>query len=178
MAPSRLATATPRVRAHSAAPPRVRRERVPIGVRIVEIGLAVPVDPVGIAESGRFAGQLDLPDDPARLGWYRYGASPSSLAGSVVLGGHLDTRADGIGPLVKLRGLKAGDRIVVTLSGGGSVAYRTKSVTRVAKRAVDTDQLFDRGGPRRLYVITCAGRYVREKGGYQDNLVVMAVPED
>lgn len=178
VAPTRLATATPRVRAHSAEPPPIRREPAPIGIKIVDIGLALPIDAVGIAASGRFPGQLDLPKDPARLGWFKYGSSPSSRAGSVVLGGHLDTRADGIGPLVKLRDSKSGDRILVTLVGGGSVAYRVKSVVRIAKRAVDTDRLFNRDGPRLLYLITCGGRYLRERGGYQDNLVVMAVPED
>ncbi len=37
-------------------------------------------------------------------------------------------------------------------------------------------ELFARSGPARLTVITCGGPYLADQGGYQDNVVVTAVP--
>ena len=38
------------------------------------------------------------------------------------------------------------------------------------------EELFARTGPERLWIITCGGEYLPDEGGYQQNLVVTAVP--
>jgi hypothetical protein len=134
--------------------------------------LRMPIVPTGIAADG----QMELPADPARIGWYRFGPSPTSRAGSVVLGGHLDSREYGVGPLVRLYRTKPGDPIELRLADGTIQRYRTEAVRDVAKQALALDAIFDRGGPRRLQIVTCGGEYLPDRGGYQDNLVLTAVP--
>lgn len=138
------------------------------------VGLRIPVDPVGVVTEGRLAGQLELPPDPARIGWYRFGPAPSSAHGSVVVGGHLDSRRYGVGPLVRLRRVRPGATVTVEDSRGGIRRYRVTDVRRLAKRTLPVRELFDRDGPAKLQVVTCGGAFDRRRGGYQENLVVTA----
>jgi sortase (surface protein transpeptidase) len=138
---------------------------------ISRLGVSMPVVPTGVASGG----QMALPDHPQQVGWYRYGPRPGELSGSVVLGGHVDSRAYGIGPLAALGRLERGDRIVVQQAAGRQV-YRVRSVQLITKRALPVAALFDRSGPAALRILTCGGPYDPSRGGYQDNLVVTAVP--
>jgi len=138
------------------------------------IDLRVPVVATGVATDG----QMQLPADPARIGWYSYGPAPGSGRGSVVLGGHLDSRQYGVGPLVRLARTRPGDVIELGLLDGRTMRYRTEAVRNVDKQALALDDVFDRNGPRRLRLITCGGEYLPDRGGYQQNLVVTAVPAE
>ena len=131
----------------------------------------MPVEATGIDRDG----QMALPEQPSRVGWYRFGARPGSRVGSAVLAGHVDSERFGIGPLARLRSLRPGDRVVVTTSRG-QVAYEVVSVRQVRKQREALAAAFDRGGKARLSIITCGGRYLRNQGGYTDNVVVTAEP--
>ena len=96
--------------------------------------------------------------------------------GSAVLGGHLDSREYGIGPLAVLRRLRDGDVIVVRTTTGRET-FRVTSIRMIRKQALPLRTLFDRDGQRRLRIVTCGGPYIRSRGGYQDNLVVTAIPD-
>jgi hypothetical protein len=144
-------------------PRRVILPRVGIDMQIVATGV-------------RRDGQMELPDDPREIGWYRFGALPGDDRGSAVLGGHVDSERYGAGPLAKLAGVERGDRIVVTGPDGERLRYRVTRVERISKAALPTDRLFDPGVAHRLVVVTCGGRYLPEAGGYEDNIVVIATP--
>jgi hypothetical protein len=109
------------------------------------------------------------------LGWYRFGPAPGAGTGSVVLAGHLDSVRYGLGPLVGLREVEVGDGVRVTRSDGTVEDYTVVDVRRFEGSALP-EELFARTGPERLRIITCGGEYVPDQGGYQQNLVVTAVP--
>jgi hypothetical protein len=149
----------------------------PVVVRPVELVAAtarirMAVLPTGVAADG----QMALPPDPRTIGWYRFGPAPSEARGSVVLGGHLDSREYGVGPLVRLSQLRPGDELAVRLANDRTVRYRTVRVESVSKQSLALAKVFDRSGPPMLRVVTCGGDYDRDRGGYQDNLVVSAEP--
>jgi hypothetical protein len=121
-------------------------------------------------------GQMELPDDPREVGWYRFGALPGDARGSAVLGGHVDSVRYGVGPLARLAGVEVGARIAVTGPDGDQLRYRVTAVERISKAALPTDRLFDPDVKHRLVVVTCGGRYLPEAGGYEDNIVVIATP--
>lgn len=160
-----------RVGVRPATLPAVRSTAAPTLLRIPRLGVDLPVDPSGVSDDG----QMALPDDPGRLAWYRFGAGPMSARGATVLGGHVDTIEDGAGPLARLALLSPGDRLQV-LVGDDEVAYRITSVTRIPKVRLDTGEVFARSGPPRLHLLTCGGAYLPDRGGYQDNVVVVARP--
>lgn len=131
----------------------------------------MPIDRSGVTGDG----QMDLPDRPDRIGWYRYGPRPGDPSGSAVLAGHVDSREFGIGPLAQLRQLKRGDRIIVEHADGKQV-YAVRQIQLISKRTVPLDEVFDRAGAAKLRIVTCGGPYVPSRGGYLDNLVISADP--
>lgn len=163
-------TASPRAQVDTApavapSPPRT------VGVRVPAADLDSRVRPVGVSVDG----QMALPPDPEVMGWYRFGPAPGEGTGSVVLAGHLDSARYGLGPLVGLREVEVGDEVSATRVDGTALAYTVVDVRRYDRQALP-DELFARTGPERLRIITCGGEYLPEEGGYQENLVVTAVP--
>lgn len=144
----------------------------PVRVTMGSVDVDATVRPVGVSGDG----QMRLPPDPRVLGWYRFGPAPGAVTGgSVVMAGHLDSRRLGLGPLVRLRDLRAGEDIEVTLSDGTTSSYTVVGLRRFDRQALPAE-LFSRRGPERLHVITCGGEYLPDAGGYQQNVVVTAAP--
>lgn len=153
-------------RPEEAAPPR--------RVVIPSVDIAMPVTATGVTKDG----QMALPDDPQRIGWYRFGALPGDPIGSAVLGGHIDSLRYGVGPLARLASVRDGARITVTGADGQPLRYRVTSVERITKAALPVDRLFDPEVGHRLVIVTCGGRFLPDAGGYEDNIVVIADPVD
>jgi sortase (surface protein transpeptidase) len=122
------------------------------------------------------AGLMDLPDRPTRIGWYSYGPRPGGHIGSAVLGGHVDSRKYGIGPLADLDRLSRGDQIIVSTASGSS-HFEVESVRRISKQALPVSEIFARNGSPKLRVVSCGGAYIPSRGGYTDNVVVTATPQ-
>lgn len=146
---------------------------LPARVTMPSTDIISPLRPVGVARDG----QMELPPNPGVMGWYRFGAVPGERdGGSVVLAGHLDSKRFGLGPLVRLRNLRPGDPVQVTLGDGTRRTYRVTGLERFDRQALPAF-VFSRSGPERLRVITCGGEYDAAAGGYQQNLVVTAAPD-
>lgn len=147
-------------------------EATPVQLVASTVGVRMGVVAKGVSDDG----QMDLPADPRRVGWYRFGPSPTAERGSAVLAGHVDSKRFGVGPLSRLREIAKGDVIRVVTSDGRTIRFRTTSVRSIDKDELPLDAVFERAGPLRLRIVTCGGDYDRRDGGYQDNVVVTAVP--
>jgi sortase (surface protein transpeptidase) len=147
-----------------------RRTAPPVRLRVPSLGLDTAVRAVGVADDR----QMRLPADPRVLGWYRYGPAPGG-EGSVVLAGHVDSRRFGVGPLSRLQTIEVDALIAVAGRSGRVRTYRVDSIERFDRQALPA-AVFARTGPERLRLVTCTGPYLPEAGGYQQNLVVTAVP--
>ncbi|GAA3559430.1 hypothetical protein GCM10022197_13550 [Microlunatus spumicola] len=156
----------------SAAPRKPDAPVAPERVVAKAVGLDLRVVPTGVARDG----QMALPDKPTELGWYRFGAAPGDRRGAVVVAGHVDSDRYGAGPLTRAAGLERGDRVELRDADGGTVTYEVRKVQRIRKADFSPADVFDRSGPAVLRLITCGGAYDADRGGYQDNLVVTAVP--
>ena len=139
---------------------------------IPRLGLKMPV----VATKVDDAGLMDLPDPPSRIGWYSYGPRPGAPSGSAVLGGHIDSRKYGIGPLADLRRLSGGDEIIVRTTSG-SFHFEVDSVRMIRKQRLPVSEIFARNGSPRLRIVSCGGAYVPSRGGYAENVVVTATPQ-
>lgn len=143
----------------------------PVRLRVPAVGLDVPLDAVGVAQDG----QMVVPEDADRAGWYRYGPAPGTGTGSAVIAGHVDDRS-GPGAFLALTEAQEGDEIEVELADGTRTAYRVVSRVSVAKPELAVGDLFRRTGPPTLHLVTCTGEWSRQTGSYTDNLVVTAEP--
>lgn len=143
----------------------------PSRLSLPRLGISAPVDPVGVASDG----QVEIPEDPQRVGWYRFSPAPGALQGSSVVVGHVDSDGQGLGVLVALNEVRRGDQVLVQRADGARVTYQITARRTVAKDALPASGAFRRDGPAVLTLITCAGPYLSDQGGYQNNLVVTAV---
>ena len=139
--------------------------RLPSGTRVAVKAVSTTAD-----------GLLDVPDDIRTAGWWRGGSRLGDPFGSTLIAAHIDSRTQGLGPYVQLLRVERGARIVV----GSKHLVQRFAVTslRLVPRAslADATDLFAPSGPRRLTLVTCAGPYLANRGGYQNLAVVTARP--
>lgn len=144
----------------------------PAGVSIDALGISVPIVPVGVDDTGF----MEIPDDPAVGGWYRYGPEPQTGAGNTVIAAHIDSPDYPIGPFAALRDAPAGAEVRVRSTAGIETRWSVQTVTYYAKTTLDTDALFARSGPPTLVLVTCGGEFDASTGHYRDNVVLVATP--
>ena len=153
--------------------PRVAIEPVPpTRVAIDKLGINAPVDAVGVYEDG----SVEIPDDVARVGWYRFGSDPAQGKGSTVIVGHRDGFDQGRGAFYSISALDVGDQVSIELSDGGLRNYEVVAREVIAKEILPTSDLFAEDGAERLTLISCIGYFDRGGDGYRENVVVTAVP--
>jgi len=144
----------------------------PVRLVVPDVGIDMAVDPVGVKDDGEMA----IPEDADRAGWYEFGPTPSDPQGSTLVAAHVDSWQTGIGQFAKLRKVAVGSTLTVTTADGTAHGYRVVDVTKVAKEGAPVDQWFDRSGAPRLVLVTCGGAFRRDIGHYTDNVVVTAEP--
>ncbi len=148
-------------------------QRVRFEPRLVRLpgGASAPVRPARTVD-----GELRVPEDVARVGWWDGGAYAGDPFGHTVLAGHVDSATQGLGFFARLLALRPGARLVVS-GGGHRAAYRVVSVHAVDKEALAlSSDAFDQRGQHRLVLITCTGSYDPVRQAYSQNLVVTAAP--
>ncbi|KQY22145.1 peptidase C60 [Cellulomonas sp. Root485] len=152
--------------------PPVAATPPPVRLAVPDVGIDMAVDPVGVRDDG----EMEIPEDADRAGWYRFGPAPADPAGATVVAAHVDSVQTGIGQFAKLRDVGVGAVVTVTSADGGVHEYRVVTVEKLPKEGAPVDQWFDRAGAPRLVLVTCGGTFRRDIGHYTDNVVVTAEP--
>ena len=151
----------------------VDREAIaPVSISIDGLGIQAVVDPVGVYDDG----SVEIPEDISRVGWYRFGAGPGQGSGSTVIVGHRDGVDEGPGAFYSISALEPGDIVELQLANGSVNRYEVVAREAIDRDLLPTDDLFAESGPERLTLISCIGYFDRNGGGYQQNVVVTAVP--
>jgi LPXTG-site transpeptidase (sortase) family protein len=144
----------------------------PLGVRIPAIGVdATSLVPLKTIPA---TGELEAPKEFTQTGWYAAGPVPGE-PGPAVIAAHVDSAKDGPAVFFRLKELKAGDKVFVPRSDGGTVTFTVTGVERYAKNAFPTQKVHGPTPDRALRLITCGGSFDHTKGSYRDNIVVYAV---
>lgn len=147
------------------------RPEAPGRVRLPS-GTTVPVVAVGTTADG----VLDVPEDIRTAGWWRGGSRLGDPFGSTLVAAHIDSKTQGLGPYAELLSVRAGARIVVRSAHLVQV-FRVTSLRLTPRRELAGDsELFAVSGRRRLTMVTCAGPYDADRGGYQNLAIVTALP--
>jgi hypothetical protein len=144
---------------------------VPVAVSLPDRHVSAPVVPTSTAPDGA----LVVPDPPTTVGWWAPGALAGAPSGTTVLAGHIDSAAAGLGTFVVLRQVGVAERVELRGADGRTLAYRVVARRQLGKADLPAD-LFARGGPPRLVLITCGGRFDRTTHHYTDNVIVYAEP--
>jgi LPXTG-site transpeptidase (sortase) family protein len=150
------------------APAALPSSTPPVAVDIPAIEVSAAVDPLTLERSG----ELAVPTDFERVGWWAGGSQPGA-PGPTVLVGHLDSKH---GPAVfyRLEKLEIGDRVEVRLTDDETVAYEVQRLASYSKEDFPTMEVYGPTEGSTLRLITCFGSFDRTTGHYRDNLVVFA----
>jgi hypothetical protein len=152
---------------HRATPDR------PVMLALPSVGVMAPVIAVGVSE-----GNLQVPEDPAQVGWWTSSAEAGADTGSVIIDGHVDTASGGPGALYRMGigKLQLGDTAVVTTVLGRKINYRIYAQSVYLKAAGLPADIFAASREPRLVLITCGGAFDSAGMTYADNVVVFARP--
>jgi LPXTG-site transpeptidase (sortase) family protein len=144
------------------------------GVKVTPVSLKIPAIDVK-AEITRLGLNADrtvqVPKDAGDAGWYANGPAPGENGSSVILG-HRDSKT---GPAVfyQLKNLERGDKVTVKLSDDSVAHYQVVRVTQYANEDFPAPKIYAKSDGRpALNLVTCGGKYDRDAGGYQSNVVV------
>src|SRR6266545_2329408 len=140
----------------------------PLRLSIPAIGVATPLDRLGLAAHGG----MEVPGDFARAGWFSAGTMPGQQ-GPAVIAGHVDSKT---GPAVfyRLRELKPGDRVEVERADGVRLRFAVEGQAQYHKASLPTEAVFGPVPVPALRLVTCGGSFDHSRGSYRDNLVVFA----
>jgi hypothetical protein len=144
----------------------------PVQVDIPRLGVSAPVDAIGLGDDGAIA----VPQDFTRTGWYDRLEAPGQV-GTAVIVGHVDSYT---GPAVffRVRELRAGDEVFVTLADGAAVRFVVERTEQYDKRKFPTIAVYGPVDRPTLRLITCGGSFDRSSGHYRDNVVVYATAQE
>jgi hypothetical protein len=139
-----------------------------------ELGIDMPVIPVGVADDG----QMEVRPDALEAGWYRFGPTVGAEEGTAVVAAHAGSYVTPRGPFYDLKDARPGDRVEVTRADGVVLPYEVTTVEEVGKDVIDLERYFRRDGAPQLVLFTCGGRWDEARQSYDDNVVVSARPLD
>ncbi len=152
--------------AAGASQARTVARALPVTLSIPAIGLKVPLSQLGLNPNGT----VQVPTNFQEPGWYRYGPSPGQLGSAVILG-HVDSYQ---GPAVffRLRTLRPGDQVAVTLADGITTHFVVRQVAMYSKSHFPTVLVYGSHGYSALQLVTCGGVFDTQTRHYLSNVVV------
>ena len=152
----------------TAKPEMASKSRVlPASLKIPAIQVSSDVSRLGLNEDDT----VEVPKDPATVGWYGLGPTPGQAGSSVMLG-HRDSK-QGAAVFYRLQDLKPADRVAVRLSDRAIAHFEVTRVVSYANEKFPAQKVYAVKTPRPvLNLVTCGGEYDRSAGGYQSNVVV------
>lgn len=120
-------------------------------------------------------GVLPVPEGVREATWW--GAPFDGTAGATVLAGHVNWKGS-TGPFAALWNARLGDQVTVVDGQGRTYAYVVRRLVTVHKDELPSraGELFGQEGNHRLVLVTCGGRWVGGRDGYEENRVVIADP--
>ena len=143
---------------------------LPVRITIPRIHVDAPVEALGQNADGT----VEVPplSRPNLAGWYKYGPTPGQKGAAVVLG-HVDAhRHQAV--FFRLGGLRHGDRIRVTRTGGSVATFAVDSVVPVSKNGFPAQSVYGKTSYAALRLITCGGRFDTRTKHYLGNIIVYA----
>lgn len=150
---------------------RPRPPATPVGLVLPSLDVEADLVEVGLTSDGA----MEVPEDVTTAGWYELGVVPGE-AGTAVIAGHVDSREQGPGAFFGLRDLDVGEEVRVDHADRRTSIWTVTGRTAYPKDEAPLEELFVRGGPTRLALITCGGAFDASDRSYTDNVVVFLEP--
>jgi len=148
----------------------------PNRIEIPKLKTSAPIVKVGTTADR----ELEVPLNPAKVGWWRYGAKPGADVGTAILAGHINY-AGVKGAMADIGRLNPGDEVDVYGTQNADarhlVRFTVTGVRTYHKTRLPYAEIFDQKSVGRIVIVTCGGPFDASTGNYLDNIVVFAVPK-
>lgn len=144
---------------------------LPRYLRIPDIGVFARIKHTGVDKSGA----IDAPANINDVSWYNESARPGNEIGSSLLLGHVSGwTAPGV--FKKINQLKSGMRFEVEKGSGEKLQYEVTRAESLPVEGLDMSKILatEVAGEHDLKLMTCSGRYNKEKDHYEERYVVYA----
>jgi Sortase domain len=139
----------------------------PVAVSIPRIGVRAR-----LVELGLDKGEMEVPQDGARAGWFSRAATPGAL-GPAVIAGHVTWhRAPAV--FHRLGTMKRGDQVSVARKDGKTAIFTVTRVDQFSKSRFPSGAVYGPIDHAGLRLITCGGTYDGARHKYLDNVIVFA----
>ncbi len=144
-------------------------DALPERLIIPSLSIDAPVREVGLTSDG----SLDVVRSYTEVGWYKDGAYPGAV-GNAVIEGHFDTddRAHPQAIFFYLNQLAPGEEVDIIDAESRILKFAVAEVRRYPYD-VKPSEIFGPSSESRLNLITCNGRWIKEKRVYDERLVVV-----
>lgn len=133
-------------------------------------GIDAPLITLGVDPQG----VMEAPNRPDVVAWYDFSARPGS-GSNAVFSGHLDFADYGAAVFWRLKELREGDEVQVTLADGTVYSYRVVLSTSYNAATAPVQEIVGPTDEEMITLITCGGRWDRESRQYDERLIVRAV---
>lgn len=140
----------------------------PTRIRVPKIKIDSPVDALGVDDKNT----LQVPANPARVGWWSGGAQPGQPDPAVLVG-HRDSTT-GAAVFFRLGELGPGDVIELDRAGGPTAKFMVERLESHPKLDFPTQAVYGATDSPTLRLITCFGAFDKVQRSYKDNLVIYA----
>ncbi|GAA2505049.1 class F sortase [Streptomyces gobitricini] len=141
----------------------------PVRITAKRIGLAAPVEAVGLDKDGT----VTMPTDADHADWYTGSVTPGER-GNAILAAHLDSTT-GPAAFYSLGALRKGDHITVQRRDGRQAVFTITTMNVYDKEAFPSQTVYGPTTIPQLTLITCA-EWDKEAKTYRANLVITAHP--
>jgi sortase (surface protein transpeptidase) len=138
---------------------------VPVSLRIPAMGVSVSLSSLGLNADKT----VQVPTKYEEPGWFKLGPTPGQVGSAVILG-HVDDKK---GPAVffRLKSLRAGDKVDVSLTNGAVSHFVVKTVETYSKAQFPASKVYASHGYSALQLVTCGGTFDKATGHYESNVV-------
>ncbi|QDZ77445.1 class F sortase [Bacillus cereus] len=137
----------------------------PVKLEFQQTKVTVNILPVGLDATGRML----VKDNLDVASWYKQSAVPGNQ-GNALLAGHRDWKGE-LGPFQYLENIQKGEHIRIQYENQEVRTFQVIEKQVYHAEEVPASVMNIHEGPR-VTLITCTGNFIREKGGYQDRVVV------
>ncbi len=152
---------------HSAVPTQEPSKAPVVRIEVPGVSIDAPVVSLGVLDGGI----MEAPHTPTDVGWYRFSAQPGTT-GNAVFAGHVDYANYGPAVFYRLRELKAGDVIQVSLEDGSRIAYAVVSADIYDAATAPVQEIVGPTTNQTITLITCTGVFNRNALDYDKRLVI------
>ncbi len=137
----------------------------PVSVTIPALGVDAPIERLGVDSNQH----LEVPSDPATVGWYEESSAPGA-AGAAVIAGHVTWEQE---PAVffNLGDLRPGQRVHLQRADGRTAVFAITRIKQYAKDEFPTARVYRPVDRPVLRLITCGGEYDADSDTYTANVV-------